>query len=312
MVLIGGALATFVASVMGEQQNDRLRNGTFGALAGSSAGGLAAIVKNEPNLVLFGFFGSTVGAFCGWLAYLLMSFLASTSWGRRLLVFHANGLPSVLDQIQRDDEQLLQSALEQWRHSFSLQLARQRAALQSDKHAGGPWMRFAIENWLAAAVEVFNLVLEALAKKPGYSFRVTIIVFGVEGGHVVGRHWLKYAGRQPDHRTRQFDDQSIAFRVLSEQCPTPYLAHTKDTAKQGQERGPRSYHAFYAFRLNEYAVLSLDWPGDLSEDDPYLRIARDFFHTELNPAITDMLSRWPVSPCAEVDLGTLATLPAAT
>jgi hypothetical protein len=42
-------LATFVASVMADEQNDRLRQGTFGAIAGASVGGLASIIRRSNN-----------------------------------------------------------------------------------------------------------------------------------------------------------------------------------------------------------------------------------------------------------------------
>jgi hypothetical protein len=58
-------LATFIASVMANEQKDRLVQGTFGAIAGSSVGALAAVIQKEPNLLLISVFGSAVGATFG-------------------------------------------------------------------------------------------------------------------------------------------------------------------------------------------------------------------------------------------------------
>jgi hypothetical protein len=44
VIFWAGAVATFVASVMAEEQDKRLRQGTFGAIAGSSMGGIAALI----------------------------------------------------------------------------------------------------------------------------------------------------------------------------------------------------------------------------------------------------------------------------
>jgi len=58
-------LATFVASVMADEQNDRLRQGTFGAIAGTTVGGLASIMQKDGTLLLIGVFGSACGAIVG-------------------------------------------------------------------------------------------------------------------------------------------------------------------------------------------------------------------------------------------------------
>src|SRR5437899_3628250 len=84
-------LATFVASVMADEQNDRLRQGTFGAIAGASVGGLAAIMQKDGNLLLVGVFGSACGGIVGWIVYLGLSGLASRKWARTLIEYHVSG-----------------------------------------------------------------------------------------------------------------------------------------------------------------------------------------------------------------------------
>jgi hypothetical protein len=65
LVAVGSALATFVVSVMGDEQDQRLKNGTFGAVAGTSIGGLAGLMTKQADLLVVGFFGSVVGALNG-------------------------------------------------------------------------------------------------------------------------------------------------------------------------------------------------------------------------------------------------------
>jgi phage shock protein PspC (stress-responsive transcriptional regulator) len=95
LVGLSAFLATFIASVMADEQNDRLRQGTFGAIAGTSVGGLAAVFQKEPNLLLIGVFGSAVGAVFGWIIYLGLSILASRKWARSLIEYHVSGLKGV-------------------------------------------------------------------------------------------------------------------------------------------------------------------------------------------------------------------------
>lgn len=76
LLITGSALATFVGSVMGDEQSERLKNGAFGAVAGTSIGGLAGLMKNQPDLVILGFFGSVAGATVGWVVYFGMAWLA--------------------------------------------------------------------------------------------------------------------------------------------------------------------------------------------------------------------------------------------
>src|ERR1051326_8318409 len=76
LVAFSAFLATFIASVMADDQEIRLRNGTFGAIAGASVGGFAALLTDDKSLLLVGIFGSSCGAILGWSASLCLSFLA--------------------------------------------------------------------------------------------------------------------------------------------------------------------------------------------------------------------------------------------
>ena len=95
LVGLSAFLATFVASVMADEQNDRLRQGTFGAIAGGAVGGFAAIIQKDGTLLLVGVFGSASGAIVGWIVYLGLSVLASRKWARTLIEYQVTGLKGV-------------------------------------------------------------------------------------------------------------------------------------------------------------------------------------------------------------------------
>ncbi len=251
----GSGLATFVASVMGDEQNERLKNGTFGAVAGTSIGGLAGLMKGQSELLVVGFLGSVIGAFAGWLTYLLLSLLASLRIGRRLLEYHGGGLKGVREQLKLDEEQMLLSALGAWRQNFSRMILEEKQRLRAVPTVANDYVRLAIETWLTSVTDLFALVFATMAKKPQYQSRVTVIVYGLRDHTVVGKHWISYSGRLPAHKKAQeFDRSSVGYKVLSGEWESPYFT-TGDEAKQrGQDRGQQSYRPFITFRLTSQGL----------------------------------------------------------
>lgn len=49
LVFLSAFLATFIGSVMADEQTDRLRNSSFGAVAGTAVGGLAALLTKQQD-----------------------------------------------------------------------------------------------------------------------------------------------------------------------------------------------------------------------------------------------------------------------
>lgn len=295
MVFLGSLLATFVASVMGEEQNERLKNGTFGALAGTSIGALAGLMKGQQDLLVVGFLGSVVGAFLGWLEYLVLAWIAKTPKWRGILEFQVAGLKGVRERLNLDDQQRLLSALGAWRENFSRMIMDEKNHLLNIVSTGNfnDYAAVAIETWLISVVDFFALVFETLAKKPKYQSRVTIIVYGTRADSILGKHWISYPGPLPPHKKAfEFDASSVGYRVLSRQVPSPYFT-TNEAAKQdGQKRDDSKYRPFITFRLNSSAILALDWPEDLIETDPYVDVARNFFNTNITPVIGEVLDKW--------------------
>ena len=85
--------------------------------------------------------------------------------------------------------------------------------------------------------------------------------------------------------------------------PTPYFTDSlTPSAKDGHARAEQEDHPFYTFRLNGDAVVSLDWPNGMKEDDAYMRLARDTFHSDVCPTIGELLTFWKAPVQGEVGL----------
>jgi hypothetical protein len=298
-------LATFVASVMADEQNDRLRQGTFGAIAGASVGGLASIMEKDGTLLLVGVFGSAAGAIVGWIVYLGLSILASRKWARGLVEYQVSGLRGVRARIDLEDRNLLLKALTIWSQNFRGMVLRETQVILSNASSAdyNSWVAVALRGWLTSLVDAFNLVLDALAEKEEYRSRITVIVFGAkDDGNVVGRHWISYSGTRNPHTRADFDKDSIAYKVVFGEQESPFFASIERANKDGQKRTDGSYSSFYVFRLGPNAALSLDWPGQIEEKDPYISVARSLLYLDVAPAIGKLLSCWHDSLSREVDL----------
>lgn len=294
----GSALAAFVASVMGDEQSERLKNGAVGGVVGTSIGALAGLLKNQADLVIVGFFGSVLGATVGWGAYLLMALLARNPKSRTVLDFMTGGLKAVRESLYVDRPETIIPALDAWCHNF-LAMARAEKTRLLAMPRDGCWPVYAsgaVTNWLTTVADTFSLVFQTLAKKPEYQSRVTVIVYGKQDGKVAGKHWIHYEGQLTPFRTAQlFNDSSVGYQVLTRKKRSPYFTTSTDAQKNGQQRDDDpSYRPFYTFRLNENAVLALDWPTTLNENenDPYLKAARTFFYRDLAPLICEVLDEW--------------------
>jgi hypothetical protein len=316
LVGVGSGVATFVASVMGDEQNERLKNGTFGAVAGTSIGGLAGLMKNQPDLVVVGFFGSVVGALIGWLTYLWLSYMATRdpNW-RTMLDFQTGGLKAVQSRIALDDQQKILKALNVWRDDFSRMILADKAKLVTlSGDAFCHSARITINTWIVSVVDFFGFFFDTLANKPNYRSRVTVILFGRKDGAITGSHWIAYAGDLTPHRKDQlFDQGSIGYQVLSGQKPSTYFTTSQSAKTEGQKRADDpSYRPFITFRINDSAVLAIDWPNDLPSDgsDPYVAFARSLFQSLITAAIGELLDHWPTSVQTNVHLQPLAAIPA--
>jgi hypothetical protein len=324
IVFLSSVVATFVASVIAEEQDQRLKNGTFGAIAGTTVGGLATLLTQQKALIFMGFFGSVAGALLGWLVACGFSIWAAHSeFGRTVLNYLIGGWKGVVQKLDLEREESLIDAMSRWEKRFAHRLQKERESVLSNPTNENITM--SVTSCLIATVDVFELLLH-IAKKPEYRSRVTIIVYGKKPvppapapkapavpaaapapaagvGDIVGYHWISYSGTLSAHkRTQEFDDKSVGFQVLTEKLASPYFT-TGDKAKsQGQDRGLQKYRPFITFRLNDCAILAMDWPDDLTEGDHFIVNAHDFFQEEICPTLQALLDRWQGNLEATVNL----------
>jgi gas vesicle protein len=307
---------------MADEQNQRLKNGTFGVLAGGAVGALASLITNEDSLVIHGVFGAAAGAAIGWLVYLLLAFIASREWGQRLVEYHVHGLRGVREKLVADERALLVRALGSWGSNFTRVVMLQRTYvverfpsesgqqqghdLDAVQESPNPLIRMLIQSWLTYAVDTFNLVLDALDAQDKYRSRASVIVFGSDDdGNPAGAHWCSYSGRLSPHRDQFFREKSFAYLVSCGKEVSPFYTSAKAANQKGEKRSGSTYYSFILFKLTDNAVLTVDWPGRLKKNDPQVRIVRDLFYLDINPAIQNLLQAWRGDLAEEVGLAPL-------
>jgi hypothetical protein len=292
---------------MADEQSQRLKNGTLGTLAGSALGGIAALLKNQQELLVVGFVGSSIGALLGWVAVLVLSYNARTPEGRAWLDYYVGGFKALRDRLDLDDQQKLLSGLASWVTNFSMMIEREKQEnlSLSASSTTNIVIRSNLQSWLSTLADVSALVFATLAKKPQYRPRVAIIVFGKDGETPKGRIWLSHIGALDPYRPMDLDETSIAWKVLSNELVSPYFATKEEVKSKGQDRGRKEYRPFYTFRLTGDAVFIMDWPEDIVKDDPYAQVATDLVKANLGPAMTYLLNHWHGTISHEVRLAPL-------
>jgi hypothetical protein len=295
LIFWSGAVATFVASVMAEEQDKRLRQGTFGAIAGSSMGAIAALITKQEQLLVIGFFGSSMGGLAGWLISILLSLAARTATGRTMLDYQIGGWKAVRDTLYLNDKGQLLGAMRQWIQNFIRQINRQKKVIitQEKSIIVNHFIKTTIDEWLASITNVLGLLFD-VAEKEKYRSRVAIIIFGKDNDkNVIGKYWVSEAGGLKPHKiTKAFDNTSIGYKVLIEDEASPYFTTGDEAKKSGQDRGKQSYLPFYTFRLNGSAILTLDWHDKLEESNLFVIEAKNLFQNDICPMIKELLEYW--------------------
>ncbi|MFL5385656.1 MAG: hypothetical protein ACJ8GN_24325 [Longimicrobiaceae bacterium] len=297
LVFWSAALATFIGSVMAQEQSEKLRNGTFGAVAGVSVGSFAALMnRGEARFVLVGLFGSAVGALAGWVFYLGLTVLATRPSGRRMVEYLYGGVPAVRASLQLSDREHLSEGLAEWCQNFRRVIDLEIAAMSP----GSPANRIESEvrSWLHAVIDVVNLVYLALAAKREFGARITLIRFERGSGEVLGHHWVSYSGKQAHHKPKEFTSESLAYQVLSGNLESPHFVDVKDLTR-GQVRSESrtvEYQTFVLSRVTDDVVLSFDWPGEFGRNEPHVEVITQFLHLDLCPSIGRLLKMSAAPP----------------
>lgn len=296
LVAVGAGVSTLVASVMAEEQNQRLKNGALGTVATSFAGALMALLTDDKTLVIAGFFGSSIGAVAGWLLSIVLSFSAAKwPWGRTLLEYQIGGWQAVRDRLSIEEREPLYKAYKTWGQNFVRFIRTQEKDLQGlgPSAARDAAAEILLRGWLLSIVEIVDLLFQ-LGKRPNYRSRVTIIVFGKDAsGAIKGKHWLSDSGTLPGHKKgREFNEGSIGYQVLTEQKPSPFFTTGDSAKKEGQDRGEQAYRPFVTFRISNDAIVAVDWPASMDANDPYIGATQELFHQDVVPTIASVLAGW--------------------
>ena len=312
LVFWNGLLATFLASVMVREQSDRLKQGTFGAIAGTGVGAFAALYSKDESLLLIGLFGSACGALAAFVFYLLIALVAGSKKGRAFVDYLLGGLEAVRNQLDLDRRERMSEAFGKWAINFNQMVSKDKAGfiVQPKGAHRNHWIIVVLTNWLVSVNNMFNFVFDVLAKENKYRTRATIIVFRMKPEPAIGKHWISHSGALPRHKNKPFDTASIAYKVISGDLESPYFTTVKNANAQAQNResqhanGPltgdghaaegkrhQEYVSFFVFRLNDTTALSVDWPTDVKENDPYVVVARDLL-SQVTPSMTEILDLW--------------------
>ncbi len=180
LVVLGAALSTFVASVMADEQDQRLKNGAFGTVFGGFSGALMALITSDNGLVILGFVGAAAGAALGWIVSLALSvWAAKTPLGRAVLEYQIGGWKAVRERLGIEEREPLLHAYTKWGHNFIRSVHSQKAELArlSNGQQRDISGEIVIGGWLLSVVETIDLLF-GLGKRPHYRSRVTLIVFG--------------------------------------------------------------------------------------------------------------------------------------
>jgi hypothetical protein len=221
----------------------------------------------------------------------------SIDWqtGRTVLEYQIGGWQAVRDRLSLEEREPLLRALKRWSQNYARVMNRQTERLERIEKSAlrNQASTVIVEGWLVSIVEIVDLLFE-LGKRPGYRSRVTLIIYGRDSaGKIVGRHALADSGRLPTHKIgRDFDEKSIGYQVLAATLASPYFTTGDEARAKGQDRGEQKYRPFLTFRVNDAAILAVDWPADLTRQDPFVQATEEFFQLDVIPAIAQILTDW--------------------
>jgi hypothetical protein len=274
--------------MLGGSAEHRAKTTSIGAAAGSLLGVFMGLLRQQTSLLAFGFAGAAAGAFLAWVANLALCIAANTRFGRRWLKYHYLGIRAVSEDVEAESIDKTMLFLHEWRHGVTRRLTAQLTRMQRPGESPDvqqlETVRGVIEEWMGSIVDSFDILLHLATQKPEYQFRMTLIVFGSDGDSVKGSHWARYSGRQMKHRTDAFAQDSIAYKVLTQQLASPHFGKTSDAGVPNRNTTAQGrYHDFICFRVNDFAVLSLDWVAISGEPagDAYIQFLKTMVHTDL-------------------------------
>jgi hypothetical protein len=298
-ILWASAIATFLSTVLADDQAQRIKQGAFGAVAAGGVTAVVALIQKEGDTsvsyILYSFYGSTFGGFVGWLVFVFIAALTYYRYGVLMpfVELITSGFGKFRDQIILLENSPSLAKLQGWMERFERELRSQlyKVELNTDfKNCSEKqqllFYKQQVSIILMAAVEQFNLVFGTV------HFRSTIIRFpDITNKDENGCHdfELSYYGTMKRFKDTPFDAESKAYMMATGQIKGK--SKTFDTNDMNvPAREPRDrYVSFILFKLTDMSVLSIDWAQD--ETKQRLQTLEDRINESLMPLLTDLMEK---------------------
>jgi hypothetical protein len=306
LILLGSFCATFVASVIAEEQNERIKSGIFGLMGGTGAGAIASLITSDNELLLIGVAGSAVGAVLGWFTSLILcAWVHKSETGKAVLTYLSTGFSGLRAEItlnERIKNQNLQiDAIRTWNSYKSRTIQKQLTdILEIEKSIDrNAVVKIVVNEWLASVVNMFEFLFRLGGNSfQGYRPRATVIRFKQIEGNQVGNHWVFNTGGQRSFNTiKTFGENSVGYKVLTGELPSPHFDNFESANKTGENRGAiNEEKSFMTFYVSDDTILAVDWPSVLALEDSIVKTISNLFEDDICPSINKLIKNWHEIP----------------
>ena len=290
-----GCGASFMASLLAKDQNDRLKNSTFGGLVGTGLSALVTIVQKQNNIdyILYSVYGSVFGTFFGWLVYACIAVMAYIRYNSPLSIIEliTNGLQGIREQIISEENKRLLGNLDIWWKQFAMDFEDKATILLKFDYStySKEMMISIVKSLLTSVCKVHNLMYN------NNQMRASIIKF--DANQFNGKHWINYADfsnpldmkifDHVDSSGKKIDEkekESVAHKLLVNENEIYKYVDTKNNIDIQDRKSEKRYRYFSLFKIDDRHILTLDWPDDINKING--EMTRDYF---LDPRIIDTL-----------------------
>ena len=126
-----------------------------------------------------------------------------------------------------------------------------------------------------------------------YQIRASLIIFGenTTNNKIEGVHLISYSGYRPEFRNRKFDDQSDAYKVVNQEHQSIFIYDpNKEPSQNRYDRTNQSdYKTYILFRINDFSVLTVDWPSLIKQEDDIFDTLKTLFQKSICPKIAQVI-----------------------
>lgn len=203
-------------------------------------------------------------------------------------------MSGVKEEIKKENRKEIIRILSDWNIDFENSLSKE---LKHDKE--GYTYYKSIFNWLKLTSDFYKLVLKSYGKKiekqteEVFQPRASIIVFGrkKDNNTICGYHWISYAGERPEFRDATFDYESNAYKIITKEIASPFIYDPNKNNGQIRtvENNKGDYKTYLLLRINDYCVITVDWPSIIRDEDDFFDLLKISFQKSICPKIAEIL-----------------------